>query len=90
MPVRAFALVNADLDPEIEIAVVTDASTFIYKVSTGDYLRDEKKDVIVAAPVGGDLAAGGDFNNDGLDDLVISSSTANVVRVFRGAPTNPR
>lgn len=96
MAVRTFALLNADLDPAVEIAVITNANTFLYDLADKAYKFDPKdKDKpedqrnYVVAP-GGDVAAAGDFNNDGLDDLIIGDSTANVVSVYRGAPTNPK
>ena len=83
----AAAALNADGDPQREIALLTDKGIFI-----GDLAADGKSITVAAKPLAGVVAPGnaiaaGDVNGDGIDDLAVAGS--GVLQVFKGIPVLP-
>jgi FG-GAP-like repeat len=80
----AWAALNADADPQREIALLTDKGVFVAKLGADHHSFTIAAKPLTGVATQGNVLACGDIDGDGIDDMAIAG--AGVLQVFRGLP----
>lgn len=85
--ILAFGLVQADADPQKEVALLASGAVYLAECHSPDRAVTVSA-VPIAAPVtGSSLITCGDFDGDGVDDIATSGDGG--IELFRGLPAQP-